>query len=477
MIKPNGMFKFFKNKVTDNPDIVNEPLLKEFARNRPSKKEHPLCQAPFTSMLFIQSGDIKTCHYNRGYTLGHYPESSIHDIWFGEPLKKLKEHIINCNLSLGCHDCQKNLFKRNFYSVGAARYDYLAEYEKAHDFPVMMDFQLHNKCNLECYMCSGEYSSSIRAHRDHEPPLPEPWDSNFVDQLEEFIPHIKAASFTGGEPFLIDTYYDIWEKFIAQNPNINIFISTNASVLPDRFIKIMDQLKFNFTVSIDSVEKSTYEFIRKNASFETTMDNIKKLHDYCLKNKRHFAIKSCVIKQNAHEFPAFYDYWNERDIMLYPKAVVFPPYAAVKNLPAEELGCLIEKYKAHTIKENTVTQKNNSLYFSSLVTQIDGWYQEALDRGPEISISDRSLEELKQLVSDRISGFVEKDMSNDIITKNKKNNFYKNLLDQIYADIKDEMLLKKSLLFMTEFPIENLISELDRNSVENLKIRFKQAGI
>jgi hypothetical protein len=49
-------------------------------------------------------------------------------------------------------------------------------------------------------------------------------------------------------------------------------------------------------------------------------------------------------------------------------------------------------------------------------------------------------------------------------------------LIHIYSSLDDASLLKKSLLFMTEFPVETLISELDRNSIDNLKIRFLQAA-
>jgi MoaA/NifB/PqqE/SkfB family radical SAM enzyme len=456
---------------------MKKALLKEFSKNRPSGKSFPLCQVPFKSMLFIQSGDIKICHYNRGYTIGKYPENKIRDIWFGERFRKFREGILNNNLTNGCYDCENNILNKNYYGVGAARYDYLAGIKQKLNYPVMMDFQLHNKCNLECIMCSGEYSSLIRSHRDLEPPLIEPWDNDFINQLDEFLPFLKAASFTGGEPLIIDTYYRIWENISAINPTINIYLSTNASIIPFRFMPLMNKLKFNFTVSIDSVFKSGYELIRKNASFETTMKNIQMLIDYCKENNRHFAIKSCIIKHNAWEFPEFYDYWNERNIMLYPKAVVFPPFASIKNLPTAEVRQLLEFYKGHIAKEDTITQKNNRRYFDSVITQIEQWYNELLNKIPREKSFDKPTEELKHMLMDNISSYVNQNSKGDAKTKNEKIEFYSRILNKTYSALNDEVLLKKSLLHMIEFPLENLISELDRNSLENLKIKFRQASI
>jgi hypothetical protein len=36
-----------------------------------------LCHAPFQNMLFVQSGNMMVCHYNRAYALGTYPDVSV----------------------------------------------------------------------------------------------------------------------------------------------------------------------------------------------------------------------------------------------------------------------------------------------------------------------------------------------------------------------------------------------------------------
>jgi len=143
-------------------------------------------------------------------------------------------------------------------------------------YPIRLEFELSNKCNLECAMCSGVFSSSIRANREGKPPLPQMYDSNFVEQLKPFIPHLKQAKFLGGEPFLIDIYYDIWELFIKSNPSCEIIITTNGTVFTNKVQRVLENLNCQIIVSLDSVTKDTYEGIRVNAVMERTLDHLDK---------------------------------------------------------------------------------------------------------------------------------------------------------------------------------------------------------
>ena len=58
-------------------------------------------------------------------------------------------------------------------------------------------------------MCAGHWSSAIRARREKLPPLPDPYDRRFVDQIEAFVPTLVSAKLLGGEPFIINRYHEI----------------------------------------------------------------------------------------------------------------------------------------------------------------------------------------------------------------------------------------------------------------------------
>jgi MoaA/NifB/PqqE/SkfB family radical SAM enzyme len=79
--------------------------------------------------------------------------------------------------------------------------------------PKVMEFELSNECNLECVMCNGSFSSSIRKNREKLPPIISPYNDDFVNELDAFIPHLTDAKFLGGEPFMIEIYLKIGNEF------------------------------------------------------------------------------------------------------------------------------------------------------------------------------------------------------------------------------------------------------------------------
>ena len=122
-----------------------------------------------------------------------------------------------------------------------------------------MEFEMSNQCNLECIMCNGYVSSSIRQNRDKLPPVHSPYDEKFVTQLRPFIPHLREAKFFGGEPFLIPLYFKMWDAMMEINPSINIFVITNGTVLTDKVKTLLSLGNFELAVSIDSIRKDRYE--------------------------------------------------------------------------------------------------------------------------------------------------------------------------------------------------------------------------
>ena len=136
----------------------------------------------------------------------------------------MRDAVRRNELPGGCDLCAAELYARNFKNLLARQFDEnvrppapagllsrvssLWKTKQETQYPLRMDFELSNKCNLECAMCSGYFSSTIRANREQLPPLPMVYDQAFVEQLLPFLPHLTNAKFLGGEPFLVDIYYE-----------------------------------------------------------------------------------------------------------------------------------------------------------------------------------------------------------------------------------------------------------------------------
>ncbi|MBK8698401.1 MAG: hypothetical protein IPN29_02155 [Saprospiraceae bacterium] len=160
--------------------------------------------------------------------LGIYPRTSVKEAWYGAAADTLRQYMVDGNLDGGCKLCHLAIESGNYSGTKARYYDGYAhsiDYTKKNGLlkwfgkqsfkvlpPKVFEFELSNVCNLECVMCDGYFSSSIRQNREHLPPLSNPYDDKFVDERAEFLPGITDLKFLGGEPFLIDAYLKIWER-------------------------------------------------------------------------------------------------------------------------------------------------------------------------------------------------------------------------------------------------------------------------
>ena len=317
---------------------LNQEILDEYNRNRPAGPKEKVCYTPHKSIYFGHLGKAIACCYNRTFILGEYPAQSIHEIWFGEKAQELRTHLDQNNLDHGCSHCLTQIVSKNFANAKASHSD--EQHLNDNGYPSVMEFELSNICNLECTMCNGNFSSLIRQNREGRPPVKVVYDEAFVTQLEEFIPHLQEMKFFGGEPFLVDIYYRIWELVVTINPSIRLTVQTNGTVLNQRVKDICAKGRFHISVSIDSLEKENYERIRKNAKFERVMENLDWFRIYCQSNDRFFGISTCAMRQNWRELPNFVIFGNDNQAPIYFHTVTHPSessFALMSKVELEEI--------------------------------------------------------------------------------------------------------------------------------------------
>jgi MoaA/NifB/PqqE/SkfB family radical SAM enzyme len=352
-----------------------------------------VCHAPYVNLNFEQTGDVRACCYNFKHVLGTWPEQSIKEIWQGEKLKALRGYIAGNNLGGGCIECGKMIEAGNYQGVRARYYDEFATTSlagKISDFtrkitggftyPKVMEFELSNECNLECIMCNGSFSSSIRKNREKLPPVISPYNEKFVDELEEFIPHLTDAKFLGGEPFMIDIYLSIWERILQINPGIRMHITTNGTFLNNRIKNLLEGLNAGIILSIDSVEKETYKKIRVNGSYDKVMENLEYFIDYTKRKKTFISMAACPMTNNWQELPQMLEFCLAKNIALYFNVVFTPFELSLRELPAKELDEVIlflENYTLPEISGNTQSPRNLSISaYHDFVLLLKGWQQE-----------------------------------------------------------------------------------------------------
>ena len=344
-----------------------------------------VCHAPFKSMYFGHGGKIVTCCYNRNYVLGHYPERSIRDTWFGPEADRLREYIRQNDLQYGCEGCRSMLMAGNYEAVKARQYD--GQRLNANSYPSVMEFELSNECNLGCVMCTGEFSSYIRKHVEKKPALDSVYGSAFLEQLEDFIPYLEETKFYGGEPFLIPVYQDIWDRLIALNPHVRISVQTNATVLSARVKRQLEGGLFHMNISIDSLQKERYESIRRNAVFEKVMENIRYLRDYTARKNTFFGLSFCLMRNNWDEAADFIRFCNETGAKAYFHTVYEPDRLALKTWDTASLQAVTDTFADTVFDTDTDLHRENARHFGHWLLQVKEWATERRTPEPEVDLS------------------------------------------------------------------------------------------
>ena len=362
--------------------MLNKEMFAEYGKVRQTADPGIFCHAPFTSLYFEQSGHALVCCYNRKHILGIYPNDSLQDMWLGSKAEELREVMKVNNLPPGCGTCHSQFSSRNFGGLLARQFDVFADPPRTgpesltHVMPKVIGFEISNVCNLECKMCSGYFSSSIRENREKLPPLPFPYDDGFIAQLEPFIPHLKQAKFLGGEPFLIDIYYKIWEMIARINPSIEVSITTNGTVLHKKAKTVLESIRSNIIISIDSLERSNYERIRRNARFEKVLEHFLYFRDYTIRKNTGISFAFCPMQQNWWELPNVVDFCNKQNVGIYFNTVTWPPETALKNMSDSELQEVVDYLDTKIPKGDNNLSKRNISRYVDLVNQIKSYRKE-----------------------------------------------------------------------------------------------------
>lgn len=394
----------FKNQ--EGPGLTKSMVTSyNAARNKPNASY--ICHAPFSNMYFNVHGDCAPC-WLTFLDPDSYPQKSIHDIWFGEKFQTLRSHLKNYDLTHKCNVCLKNLQTGNYTSVLARAYD-VNEIRK---YPTMMELEIANTCNLECVMCIGELSSSIRKNREKLPPLKSPYDEAFAEQLEEFIPHLKELRFNGGEPFLIPLVYSIFEKVERINPKLKIVIATNGTVLNNKVRTWLNRLNIHINFSLDSLTANIYEEIRVNAKFSRVIENFYFFRDYTANNKRVMCLMVNPMRNNWHEMPDFVRFANKNKINLWFNTIHRPTEWAIWSLHYKEIENVYNSLSSVIFEErhnnSSLCSYNINLYKNLVEIQIKNWVREAEERvNVEENKTDKiNPETAEQIVKEKLRSFI-----------------------------------------------------------------------
>jgi MoaA/NifB/PqqE/SkfB family radical SAM enzyme len=324
------------------------------------------CYAPYVSMLFDPLGNVRVCCQNYSLILGSVAHSRLREIWDGPGYRSLRSAMDRYKLDIGCEYCEWQIKDGSFSNAFTRQYDSVTVDSREPQWPRLMEFNLSNTCNLQCLMCNGEFSSSIRTKREGLTPLPKVYGDQFFDDLRPFLPHLDMAKCLGGEPFLAHELFRIWDMMIEDGLQTKCHINTNATHYNDRIERVLQSLPCTFQVSMDGITKQTFESVRVDAHFETVIENFKKLHAYSQRPGGYISITYCLMRQNWRELGDMLLFGDEYDCYVAMMPVVIPSTCSLYTLPPKELEAIIaelERQEPHVLPK---LKKNREVWIEQM---------------------------------------------------------------------------------------------------------------
>jgi MoaA/NifB/PqqE/SkfB family radical SAM enzyme len=431
---------------------INPQKLKKYNSTRRRKVRYTLCQAPFTNLYFSRTGAIVSCCYNRDQILGHYPEQTPAEIWDSTNSKQFRKTLKNKAFEKGCEVCLREFNDGNYNGVIAKHFDFL--HRKRH-YPVMMEFELDNTCNLECIMCQGDLSSSIRKKRDNKSKTQTPYDEKFIDHIKPWLKKAELLRFSGGEPFLIDLYYKIWDYTLQHNPKCKFYVQTNGTILNSKIEEYIATGKFDLGISIDTLNSEKFAKIRKNAELQEVLSNLNRFIAL-RKNEAGLVISCTVLRENWEDIVDVMDFALEKRAEIVFNTVWTPLEHAIHNLKSEELQRIIEFYKDNRITVADNLSEHNSTMFEALIKQIENW----------IIMAKRKESVLSEIQS----------LKNEQIVSKIRNKLYNSSLDETIVEkfeslivaLKETQCYRKKLEIIYFYDITLAISILREYKINDL---------
>lgn len=356
------------------PSASAIPKFADYNSTRQVPKGTPVCLAPWTAINFTIDGYATVCCLNRKTSV-KVAGKSIDEIWNSAAFNELRTQIQHNNLVYDCGVCLQQIAAGNHSGVKALAYD--NHFPTTPFRPQAMEFCLDNTCNLACTMCNSVLSSTIR-QQQKLPRLESNYGSEFVQQLNDYIPHLKTVVFSGGEPFLVPLYFEIWENMLRLNPSLRIHVVTNGTTLNSRVKDLLERGNFQINVSLDAVSKELYESIRVNALFETVMQNFEWFRAYGELNKRPINIPCCPLTLNWQHIPEVVRFANVHNVSTNFVYVDRPLTLTLTNKSPDYLQQIIHFYNTQNFETNSPIATENIDRFKGLISDIATWQKNNL---------------------------------------------------------------------------------------------------
>ncbi|MDP7321883.1 MAG: twitch domain-containing radical SAM protein [Bacteriovoracaceae bacterium] len=326
------------------------------------------CPTPWNSLSILPDGRLRLCcHANHHHILPNVKTENLKesiDIWQNKLLIEARENFAQNRPLSACDVCLKNE-KETGHSARKELQSNYPVIDKKNFKLELLDISFSNACNMQCPMCSTNFSSKW-AHDFGQKSIKK---SNILNNkyIKENIKELKEVIIQGGEPLLSDDHLPFLKLLSDKSYPENIVLNyiTNFSLrIPQQVINEWKKFKhIKLNISIEGIEE-TYEMTRPPQKWQ----RIQKLFEQIFELKAipsldiSFSFKTLIYIYNLHDIPRLLRYLErfekvcdivpDFDILTYPTHLRVEQISKTKRA---KLCGAIEKY---------IVQKNDKRYSS-----------------------------------------------------------------------------------------------------------------
>jgi molybdenum cofactor biosynthesis enzyme MoaA len=312
---------------------------------------------------------------------------TVQDYLESDLLKNAQSNMFSDQLPDACAACKT----QESNGQKSAR-EFMLEYFQTHQGGIsQLETESSNVCNLRCWMCNEDNSSSIAAERKALG-----WISSYeeVDETDLTIDIIKnldtltRVTIIGGEFFLSKRHIEILE--LAAEQGVGVRVVTNATVLLPRHIQALRKIKdLGIQISMEGID-DCYEFMRWPAKWNVVKNNIMTLR----KELPHAELNiNCVVQpMNVHRIVEMLEWINH---MIIPTRLVnlgYPFWLTWPILDQEEKQQIIELLKNQTSGAVITKQQKETLA---------GFVETIINTQHDAVLRQEFITRMKQLISHR----------------------------------------------------------------------------
>ena len=246
--------------------------------------------------------------------------------------------------------------------------------------PLLARLEISRPCNLHCIMCQ-------RGLHPFDPQRESPGFMSLaaVQSLDSILPTLLRVVALGlGEPFLNPQFLEILRCLRSRNAHAHVFTSTNGTRLADAAIDAMldEGLLAELQISLDGIERRTFEQIRRNASFDVVIGALERV-TAARARRRNASLKvtaaMLVMKPNVEQVLGFVQRMAELGVdrisLDSPKDAEFQPLRADSDA---EMGRIFEQVNR---AEEWLAETDTELS-GPLLAELIAWHRRSGEPGP-----------------------------------------------------------------------------------------------